>query len=167
MELWLWVGGERSLWASLTLFALTWLISLLPPVILRGRFRVPAGGLALPGLIFLSDEVLNSGEAHLTSVMRHEMVHIQQMRRYSPFVTALMLAYHYAPWLRRPTQAHMMELYHKNPLEIKAHAKMSIPTPLMKHVNLTQGSARPVFAVGALWLTMLWLASLGLSFLVV
>lgn len=120
LVLWLWV------WAA-------------PTLVLRFRF-LPDGilGVALPGL------VLVRAETYTWKILRHELTHVRQMRRWSPLGTWLAQAWSY---LLRPlgilvTQRRwpgMRELYWANPLEREAFAAMERLDPLPR----TWG-ARPV-----------------------
>jgi hypothetical protein len=111
LVLWLWV------WA-------------VPTLVLRFRFLPPGIlGLALPGL------VLVRAETYSWPILRHELAHVRQMRRWSPLGTCLVQAWSY---LLRPlgillTQRRWpgaRELYLANPLEREAFAAMDRDGPL-------------------------------------
>ena len=111
LVLWLWV------WAA-------------PTLVLRFRF-LPDGilGVAMPGL------VLVRAETYTWRILRHELTHVRQMRRWSPLGTYLAQAWSY---LLRPLGIllfqrrwpGMRELYHANPLEREAFAAMDLEGPL-------------------------------------
>ncbi len=111
LALWLWV------WAA-------------PTLVLRFRF-LPEGinGLALPGLILVR------AEAYTLRLLRHELAHVRQMRRWSPLGTCLAQCFNY---LLRPAGILLVrrrlpslgELYHSNPLEREAFAAMDQDRPL-------------------------------------
>jgi hypothetical protein len=72
---------------------LTWVwVLVMPPYVKRVRTLHIHGavGLALPGIIFLTDNGFS------LPVLRHEYEHISQMRRYSPLGVAVILGWHYA-----------------------------------------------------------------------
>ena len=111
--------------------ALAWAwIWAVPPLVLRFRF-LPEGiqGLALPGL------VLVRGDAYTWALLRHELTHVRQMRRWSPLGIFLAQLYNY---LVRPLgillaerrRPGMTELYFSNPREREAFAAMDQDGPL-------------------------------------
>jgi hypothetical protein len=112
------------------LWAWVWLV---PTLVVRFRF-LPQGiqGLALPGL------VLVRGEAYTWRLLRHELTHVRQMRRWSPLGLCLAQAWNYLvrPLVilvterRRPG---MTELYFSNPREREAFAAMDGEGPLPRH----------------------------------
>jgi hypothetical protein len=108
---------------NLALWAWVWLV---PPRLVRVR-RLFGGalGLALPGLIFIR-------EGHVTElVLRHELIHRDQMRRQSPLGTALLLGWHYAVgFLRGRGRVRFMDLYQSNPIEREAHLGQHRKDPL-------------------------------------
>lgn len=159
------------MFAALALGALVvWIVALLPPVVLCCRLPGGARGHAQPGLVLLAPEVF-----HDERVLRHELAHIRQMRRFSPYGAAVLLAVHYgggllAARLRgRPTG--FFALYRTNPLEIEANAAMAETTPLPAHLRVgsPERSARlgaVATVVGGLYLvgtvaTLLWAYRLG------
>jgi hypothetical protein len=111
LALWLWV------WA-------------VPTLVLRFR-HLPDGilGLALPGLILVRPETFT------TAILRHELTHLRQMRRWSPLGTWVAQFFNYLVrpcWIvlgqrRRPR---LRELYWSNPLEREAFAAMDQEGPL-------------------------------------
>jgi len=111
LALWLWV------WAA-------------PTLVLRFRF-LPEGisGLALPGLILVR------AEAYTWRLLRHELAHVRQMRRWSPLGICLAQCFSY---LLRPAGILLVrrrlpslgELYRSNPLEREAFAAMDQAGPL-------------------------------------
>lgn len=115
--------------SNLFLWAWVWLVPTL--VVHVERIHAGALGLALPGVILLrrgTDE----------TVLRHEMQHVRQLRRYSPFGASLLLAWHYtvpAIQFRRRTGRWpgFWHLWRNNPLEIEANRAMHESGPLLKH----------------------------------
>lgn len=123
-----WLGSELAwlIGINLVLWAWVWLV---PPMVVRTR-RLLAGakGMALPGLI-----LLRPGEGE--STLRHELVHLRQMRRYSPLGTALLLGWHYGNGFarhRRVDAPTLWRLWSQNPLEHEAMQDMHLTTPLPK-----------------------------------
>jgi hypothetical protein len=123
-----WFGLELT-WLvgiNLVLWAWVWLV---PPVVVRTRrILFGARGMALPGLI-----LLRFGEGE--STLRHEMVHLRQMRRYSPLGTALLLGWHYGRGFvryRRVDVPTLWRLWSQNPLELEALRDMPLTNPLPK-----------------------------------
>jgi hypothetical protein len=130
-------GAPLSAWFAtdllsiLELNVLLWLwVWAVPTLVLRFRF-LPEGiqGLALPGL------VLVRAEAYTLRLLRHELAHVRQMRRWSPLGTGLAQVFNYMLrplWIllarrRLPT---LNELYWSNPLEREAFAAMDREGPL-------------------------------------
>jgi hypothetical protein len=115
----------------LELDAILWLwVWAVPTLVLRFPFLPPGIlGLAMPGL------VLVRGETYTLRILRHELCHVRQMRRWSPLGTWLAQVVNY---LLRPlaillTQRRwpgMGELYRTNPLERAAFAAMDREDPL-------------------------------------
>lgn len=101
------------------------------------RLYVGAHGLALPGVILLTRQ------AYLEKVLRHELAHQKQMRRYSPLGASFLLGYYYSQAFLRarlktgawPT---FLSLWHTNPLEIEANEAMHSTQPLPKVTGWTQ-----------------------------
>ena len=123
-----WFGSEM-MWligTNLVLWAWVWLV---PPVVVRtSRLLAGAKGMALPGLI-----LLRPGERE--STLRHELVHLKQMRRYSPLGTALLLGWHYGRGFaryRRVDAPTLWRLWSQNPLEHEAIQGMYLTNPLPK-----------------------------------
>lgn len=115
----------------LALDGVLWLwVWLVPTLVLRFPF-LPSGilGVALPGL------VLVRAETFTWRVLRHELFHVRQMRRWSPLGTYLAQLYSY---LLRPLGILLLqrrwpgldELYRANPLERAAFAAMDREDPL-------------------------------------
>jgi hypothetical protein len=109
--LWLWV------WAA-------------PTLVLRFRF-LPEGiqGVALPGLILVR------AEAYTWRLLRHELAHVRQMRRWSPLGIGLAQGFNYlvrplGMLLARRRLPGLNELYWSNPLEREAFAAMDRERPL-------------------------------------
>lgn len=113
-------GG--SLLVTLGINAILWLwLWLVPVKVVRVR-RIGwtrALGLALPGLILLTP----GGDTPY--VLRHEMVHQKQFRRYSPLGTSCVMAFYYGLNFFRLRRSlgrwpSFWELWAANPLEIEA-----------------------------------------------
>lgn len=122
---------------NLVLWAWVWLV---PTLVVRVK-RIHAGalGLALPGVVLLRSGV---GE----EVLRHEMQHIRQFRRYSPCGASVLLAWYYAvPALRvrRRTGCwpSFWSLWRSNPLEIEANRAMGESGPMPRHWIVGRGSS--------------------------
>jgi hypothetical protein len=115
---------------NVLLWAWVWVV---PTLVVRFRF-LPQGilGLALPGL------VLVRGEAYTLRLLRHELAHVRQMRRWSPLGLCLAQAWNY---LLRPLvilvserrRPGMAELYYSNPREREAFAAMDEDRPLPRY----------------------------------
>lgn len=117
------------LWTEVKLLlgvnAALWLwVLLVPPRIVRVRW-LPSGalGLALPGLVLLT----TVGDCR--AVLRHELTHHLQMRRWSPLGVALQLGWHYLlrpllQWVRGGDLPSFHDLYRTCPLEQEANAAM-------------------------------------------
>lgn len=87
-----------------------------------------AKALALPGYIFLTPDVQGC-----QSVIRHEMTHQDQMKRYTILDMSCILGWHYGfgmvkSFFRNPKGFSMRNtfwrLWHTNPLEIEANGNM-------------------------------------------
>ncbi len=95
-----------------------------PHVIKLSRFPIQSvNGLALPGLIFLSENAFNE------DVLRHEFIHIQQMRRYSPLGVAIILLVGYLYLFFKYLKTHhrvprFFDIYVEHPIEREAFAGM-------------------------------------------
>ena len=154
-----------SLYMTLSLFIVTYLQAILPPLVVRVRFKIGAKGMALPGLICLDASVFDRAQER-EFVLRHELVHTSQMRRYTPLVTALMLGWHYlggalkAKLKGRPVS--FVHLYCTNPLEREAHDKMHLPTPLSAHLLLGRERAPSAVLIASLYM----ITTLTLTYLV-
>jgi hypothetical protein len=99
-----------------------WGISFLPTkVVYVNRLHMNARGLALPGLVLLK-------EGEPMESLNHELTHILQYRRYSPFGVSLILGWHYGVGFLR--QWHQKQpfcfwsLWSTNPLEQEANERM-------------------------------------------
>lgn len=121
---------------DLALWAWIWVV---PTLVLRCR-RLPPGilGVALPGLVLVRPET------YTLAILRHELCHVRQMRRWSPLGTWLAQLYNYllrplGIALREHRWPGMAELYHSNPLERQAFAAMDEDRPLPRNRG-----ARPV-----------------------
>lgn len=126
---------------NLVLWAWVWAV---PPRLVWVRHLFGgAQGLALPGLIliperFRTDETDGTGESQRTDcpdraevILRHELVHRDQMRRYSPLGTAILLGWHYAAgFLRHRGRVSFLSLYLANPLELEAFRGQNRRDPL-------------------------------------
>lgn len=114
---------------NLFLWGWVWLV---PTCVVRvDRIYAGAQGLALPGVVLLR-------RATDERVLRHEMQHIRQLRRYSPFGVSLLLAWHYtvpAIQHRRRTGRwpDFWYLWRNNPLEVEANRAMHDSSPLPPH----------------------------------
>jgi hypothetical protein len=115
----------------LELNAFLWLwVWAVPTLVLRFRFLPPGIlGLALPGLILVR------GETFSLRILRHELFHVRQMRRWSPLGTWLAQVVNYvlrplAILLTQRRWPGMGELYRSNPLERAAFAAMDRDDPL-------------------------------------
>ena len=127
-----WILSDLLPILELNLFLWAW-VWLVPTLVLRVRF-LPAGilGLALPGLVLVRKE------AYTWRLLRHELTHVRQMRRWSPLGLALAQGCNYLvrPLVilvterRRPG---MSELYYSNPREREAFAAMDGDGPLPRH----------------------------------
>ena len=101
-----------------------------PTLVLRFRFLPPGIlGVALPGLILVR------AETYTWRILRHELHHVRQMRRWSPLGICLSQGYHYLarPLVTLLTQRRwpgLGELYRTNPLERDAFAAMDGDGPL-------------------------------------
>lgn len=122
-----------TLLIGLTLWA--WVL-LVPPVVIKVRRLHVRGalGLALPGLIFLTPQAWNE------QVLRHELAHQQQMRRYSPLGASLLLGWHYGigliRWrMRTGTWPSIWNLWHDIPLEREANEAMKASAPLPRVIG--------------------------------
>lgn len=121
---------ELTLWLSLFIFK--------PRVVEMKDLHISgAKGLALPNLILLKSEVF-----HSESVLRHELCHIDQMKRYTVGGTCLILAYHYIrlAFKYKKDNGRFPEsfwpLYRENPIEKEAYDVMYDPTPLREVVRI-------------------------------
>jgi hypothetical protein len=115
---------------NLVLWLWVWVV---PTLVLRFRF-LPSGilGVALPGL------VLVRAETYTWPILRHELFHVRQMRRWSPMGICLAQLFRYLvrplvilAWQRR--WPGLGELYRSNPLERNAFAAMEREDPLPRH----------------------------------
>ncbi len=116
--------------ASLAVGAGLWLVLLvLPTLVVRvDRLHLGAYGLALPGVVFLAGD---AGEP----VLRHELEHQRQMRRYSPFGVAAFLGVWYGVGLLRRRHT-FWQLWEMNPLERGANAAMAGHEPLPRTITV-------------------------------
>ena len=110
--------------ATLLLILLVWLWVWLPPLVIRSR-RLPKGalGMAFLNFIWIHENLGPRTSPEYQNVYRHEYVHIQQMRRYSPWGCALFLGgwYFWHCIVRRQSFA---LAWRNNPLERAAMAVM-------------------------------------------
>ncbi|MDR3673675.1 MAG: hypothetical protein P4L36_22720 [Holophaga sp.] len=115
---------------DLLLWAWVWAV---PTLVLRFRFLPPGIlGVALPGL------VLVRSETYTLPILRHELFHVRQMRRWSPMGVwlAQMFRYLLHPMgilVRQRRWPSLSELYWSNPLERNAFAAMEREDPLPRH----------------------------------
>ena len=92
-------------------------------------------GLALPGVIILAHPVWGNER-----VLRHEVAHQRQMRRYSPLGAALILAWHYGYQslrfrIREGRWPSFWRLWAANPLEREANEAMESKEPLPRVIR--------------------------------
>ena len=111
-----------NIWVSIIMNVVLWVLSFLPPkIFIVDRLHMGARGLALPGMI-----LVRRGEP--ASTLRHEMVHIRQYRRYSPFGVSCILAWHYGlGFLQQKIRGEALcfwSLWSTNPLEKEANDEM-------------------------------------------
>ena len=105
-----------------------WVLVMPTVVVPVRRIHLGAAGLALPGVVFLTNP--RDGFA-----LRHELAHQDQMRRFSPLGVALFLGVHYGGGAliellihrRRPR---LYALWARNPLEREANARAAENAPL-------------------------------------
>lgn len=116
-------------------------VLVVPPRAVRVRtLHVPgAKGLALPGYVLIAQDWWDD-----EGVVRHELEHLAQMRRYSPLGVAMMLGWHYgvatfALRLRTGRWPSFKERWESNPLEQGAIRAMAATGPLPP----VRGWARP------------------------
>jgi hypothetical protein len=118
----------------LELNGLLWLwVWVVPTLVLRIPF-LPGGilGLALPGVVLVRPET------YTLRILRHELWHVRQMRRWSPMGVGLaqLVRYLLLPAAILLTQRRwpgLGELYRSNPLERAAFAAMDREDPLPRH----------------------------------
>jgi hypothetical protein len=115
---------------NVLLWAWVWLV---PTLVVPFRF-LPEGiqGLALPGL------VLVRREAYSRRLLRHELTHVRQMRRWSPLGIALAQGWNYLVrplviLVRERRRPGLSELYFSNPREREAFAAMDDDGPLPRY----------------------------------
>ena len=125
-----------ALMLNLALWIWVWLF----PILVKPVGRLPYGapGLALPGIILLT-------HPDNAFVLRHELAHIAQFRRYSPLGAHLLIAWHYgrhALSTRRRTGhwPSKLELWSANPLEIAANQQACTGHPSPIQVRLLSKS---------------------------
>ena len=131
---------EELLILAVVSLALHLWVLVVPTVIVPvRRLHLGAAGLALPGVVFLTNP--RDGFA-----LRHELAHQDQMRRFSPLGVALFLGVHYGGGAllellihrRRPR---FSALWACNPLERDANTRAAENAPLPRLVWL--GGAPP------------------------
>lgn len=88
-----------------------------------------AKALALPGVIILVDH-----GSHNIPIIRHEMVHQEQYKRYTPFGVSVLLGWHYGmgfwkQWRSKQPLSFWL-LWSSNPLEIEANKRMYDNSPI-------------------------------------
>lgn len=125
---------QTELLPLLELNALLWLwVWVVPTLVLRFPLLPPRiQGVALPGLILVRAETFT------WRILRHELHHVRQMRRWSPLGICLGQLFRYvlrpvailAGQRRWPS---LGELYRSNPLEVHAFAAMDRDDPLPRH----------------------------------
>jgi len=113
-----------------------WVV-LVPPVVLRvRRLHFGASGLALPGVIVIAEENAHGFPPEV--VIRHEIVHQAQFRRYTPVGAAVLLGWHYGLGVLRarcPEEATLRHLWQNHPLENEANAAMTRTDPLPRLIG--------------------------------
>jgi hypothetical protein len=125
---------QSELLPLLELNALLWLwVWVMPTLVLRFPF-LPARiqGVALPGLILVRSETFT------WRILRHELHHVRQMRRWSPMGICLGQLFRYvvrpaAILVGQRRWPGLGELYRSNPLEIQAFEAMDRDDPLPRH----------------------------------
>ena len=124
------VLAEISVIVAVNLVLWLWVLLMPTRVVLVQRLHVSgAGGLALPGVIFLTASSFNE------RILRHEYTHIRQMKRYSPFGVAILLGFGYLRLVaihvvRHRSRPSFWQLYKQHPLEREAFAAMEKNDPL-------------------------------------
>lgn len=114
------------------LVAAAWLRVVPTVVVTVRRLHLGASGLALPGVVLIRD---GAGE----HVLRHELAHQDQYRRYGVTGTALRIGGHYVLELARALRAtkevpSFYSLWARHPLEVEANRAMCRCGPLARHV---------------------------------
>lgn len=119
-----------SVVANLALWA--WVVWATPRVVVVRWLHLGGLALALPGFV-----VVRAGYAS-EPVLRHELTHIAQMRRYSPIGASLLLGWHYGfGFLRHRAVSREVfwQLWRENPLEREAMEAMYVTTPMPKLIG--------------------------------
>jgi len=113
---------DIALTVGVLVFLWVWVLTV-PPYVKRVRSLryTKASGLALPGLILLTDRGFTRW------ALRHEYEHIRQMRRYSPLGMLLLLGWLYGrgylfSFARHRRWPDFWQLWPENPLEKQANA---------------------------------------------
>ncbi len=121
---------DAAVTVGVLLLLWVWVLSV-PPYVkrIRSLHYTKATGLALPGLILLTDKGFTMW------VLRHEYEHIRQMRRYSPLGVLLLLGWHYGIGYLSSIARHtrwpdFWQLWSENPLEKQANAAAHAGGPL-------------------------------------
>ena len=114
-----------------------WVLVMPTVVVPVRRIHLGAAGLALPGVVFLTNP--RDGFA-----LRHELAHQDQMRRFSPLGVALMLCAHYGWGGLRELLVHrrrprLQVLWARNPLEREANARAAERAALPRLLWLRRG----------------------------
>lgn len=126
--------GDLALLAAADLALWLW-VCLVPTAVIRvRRLHLGALGLALPGLVMLDRGCASE------RILRHELAHQRQMRRYTPLGVALALGWHYG-WgfirRRRLNREVFWDLWRTNPLELEAIEAMDLTRPLPRLLGWT------------------------------
>lgn len=113
-----------------------WLRVVPTVVVTVRRLHMGASGLALPGVVFIRE---GAGE----HVLRHELAHQDQLRRYGVVGTLIRLGGHYLLGLGRALRATkkvpaFFTLWARHPLELEANAAMCRGGPLPRHVHVDE-----------------------------
>jgi len=99
-------------------------VLLVPPYVVRvRRLYFGAGGLAVPGIIFLTDRRFDY------PTLRHEYEHIRQMKRYSPLGLGVALGWYYGKGFlmgrfKKGRWPCLWELWRNCPIEREANDAM-------------------------------------------
>ncbi|MBK7962515.1 MAG: hypothetical protein IPK04_15790 [Bdellovibrionales bacterium] len=110
---------------------LPWAMMLIPPIVIP--IRSLYGG--AKGLSFLCFIFIKRADFGNERILRHELTHYKQQRRYSPYVVTVLLFWHY--FVKNRIWRNFGEAYHSCPFELEAFAAMEKTDPLPKMIFLT------------------------------